>query len=66
MSMRIPLSVLDLAPIARGETASSSIAATVALATAALGWRVGRNVARREDGDPHHPRYGTPRPTRAT
>ncbi|MET0916197.1 MAG: LLM class flavin-dependent oxidoreductase [Jiangellaceae bacterium] len=30
--MRIPLSVLDLAPIARGETASSSIAATVALA----------------------------------
>jgi luciferase family oxidoreductase group 1 len=30
--MRIPLSILDLAPIARGETASSSIAATVALA----------------------------------
>ena len=30
--MRIPLSVLDLAPIARGETASSSIAASVALA----------------------------------
>jgi luciferase family oxidoreductase group 1 len=30
--MRIPLSVLDLAPIARGQTASSSIAATVALA----------------------------------
>ena len=30
--MRIPLSVLDLAPIARGETAGSSIAATVALA----------------------------------
>jgi luciferase family oxidoreductase group 1 len=33
--MRIPLSVLDLAPIARGETASSSIAASVALAQAA-------------------------------
>jgi luciferase family oxidoreductase group 1 len=33
--MRIPLSVLDLAPIARGETASSSIAASVALARAA-------------------------------
>ncbi|MFD2092010.1 LLM class flavin-dependent oxidoreductase [Blastococcus deserti] len=30
--MRIPLSVLDLAPIARGETAASSIAASVALA----------------------------------
>jgi luciferase family oxidoreductase group 1 len=30
--MRVPLSVLDLAPIARGETASSSIAASVALA----------------------------------
>jgi luciferase family oxidoreductase group 1 len=30
--MRIPLSVLDLAPIARGETASSSIAASVAIA----------------------------------
>jgi luciferase family oxidoreductase group 1 len=30
--MRIPLSVLDLAPIARGETASSSIAGSVALA----------------------------------
>jgi luciferase family oxidoreductase group 1 len=30
--MLIPLSVLDLAPIARGETASSSIAASVALA----------------------------------
>jgi luciferase family oxidoreductase group 1 len=30
--MRIPLSVLDLAPILRGETASSSIAASVALA----------------------------------
>jgi luciferase family oxidoreductase group 1 len=30
--MRIPLSVLDLAPINRGETASSSIAASVALA----------------------------------
>jgi luciferase family oxidoreductase group 1 len=30
--MHIPLSVLDLAPIARGETASSSIAASVALA----------------------------------
>jgi luciferase family oxidoreductase group 1 len=30
--MRIPLSVLDLAPIARGQTASSSIAASVALA----------------------------------
>lgn len=33
--MRIPLSVLDLAPIARGETASSSIAASVALARSA-------------------------------
>lgn len=31
-SMRIPLSVLDLAPINRGETTSSSIAASVALA----------------------------------
>jgi luciferase family oxidoreductase group 1 len=30
--MRIPMSILDLAPIARGETASSSIAASVALA----------------------------------
>ena len=30
--MRIPLSVLDLAPIGRGETAGSSIAASVALA----------------------------------
>jgi luciferase family oxidoreductase group 1 len=30
--MRIPLSILDLAPIARGETATSSIAASVALA----------------------------------
>src|SRR3712207_6491596 len=30
--MRIPVSILDLAPIARGETASSSIAASVALA----------------------------------
>ncbi len=30
--MRIPLSVLDLAPINRGETAASSIAASVALA----------------------------------
>src|SRR3569833_2054526 len=30
--MRIPLSVLDLAPIARGETPSSSIAASVAIA----------------------------------
>jgi luciferase family oxidoreductase group 1 len=30
--MRIPLSILDLAPIARGETVSSSIAASVALA----------------------------------
>jgi luciferase family oxidoreductase group 1 len=30
--MRIPLSVLDLAPIARGQTASGSIAASVALA----------------------------------
>jgi luciferase family oxidoreductase group 1 len=30
--MRIPLSVLDLAPIARGQTPSSSIAASVALA----------------------------------
>jgi luciferase family oxidoreductase group 1 len=33
--MRIPLSILDLAPIARGETASSSIAASVALAQTA-------------------------------
>ena len=33
--MRIPLSVLDLAPIARGETASSSIAGSVALAQSA-------------------------------
>jgi luciferase family oxidoreductase group 1 len=33
--MRIQLSVLDLAPIARGETAGSSIAASVALAQAA-------------------------------
>src|SRR3954463_3890847 len=33
--MRIPLSVLDLAPIARGETAGSSIAASVALAQCA-------------------------------
>ncbi|WP_369136797.1 LLM class flavin-dependent oxidoreductase [Modestobacter versicolor] len=33
--MRIPLSVLDLAPIARGETVSSSIAASVALARSA-------------------------------
>ena len=32
LSMRIPLSILDLAPIARGETASSSIAASVELA----------------------------------
>jgi luciferase family oxidoreductase group 1 len=32
ISMRIPLSVLDLAPISRGETAGSSIAASVALA----------------------------------
>ncbi|MCW2741010.1 MAG: putative Flavin-dependent oxidoreductase, F420-dependent methylene-tetrahydromethanopterin reductase [Blastococcus sp.] len=30
--MRIPLSILDLAPIARGDTASNSIAASVALA----------------------------------
>ena len=30
--MRFPLSILDLAPIARGETAGSSIAASVALA----------------------------------
>jgi luciferase family oxidoreductase group 1 len=30
--MRIPLSILDLAPITRGETAGSSIAASVALA----------------------------------
>jgi len=30
--MRIPLSILDLAPIARGQTAGSSIAASVALA----------------------------------
>ena len=35
--MRVPLSVLDLAPIARGETASSSIAASVALAQRAEG-----------------------------
>ncbi len=34
-SMRIPLSVLDLAPIARGETASTSIAGSVALAQSA-------------------------------
>jgi luciferase family oxidoreductase group 1 len=33
--MRIPLSVLDLAPIARGETAGSSIAASVELARSA-------------------------------
>ncbi|CAA9220465.1 MAG: luciferase family protein [uncultured Blastococcus sp.] len=33
--MRIPLSILDLAPIARGETAGSSIAASVALAQTA-------------------------------
>jgi luciferase family oxidoreductase group 1 len=33
--MHIPLSVLDLAPIARGETASASIAASVALARCA-------------------------------
>ncbi len=33
--MRIPLSVLDLAPIARGETAGSSIAGSVALARCA-------------------------------
>ncbi|SFT51506.1 luciferase family oxidoreductase, group 1 [Geodermatophilus amargosae] len=33
--MRIPLSVLDLAPVARGETYGSSIAASVALAQAA-------------------------------
>src|SRR3954468_20015709 len=33
--MRIPLSVLDLAPILRGETVGSSIAASVALAQAA-------------------------------
>jgi luciferase family oxidoreductase group 1 len=32
ITMRIPLSILDLAPIAPGETASSSIAASVALA----------------------------------
>jgi luciferase family oxidoreductase group 1 len=31
-SMRIPMSILDLAPISRGETAGSSIAASVALA----------------------------------
>ena len=30
--MRIPLSILDLAPIARGETASDSFAGSVALA----------------------------------
>jgi luciferase family oxidoreductase group 1 len=35
--MRIPLSILDLAPIARGETARSSIAASVALAQRAEG-----------------------------
>ncbi len=33
--MRTPLSILDLAPIARGETVASSIAASVALARAA-------------------------------
>jgi luciferase family oxidoreductase group 1 len=33
--MRIPLSVLDLAPVARGETFGSSIAASVALARSA-------------------------------
>ena len=33
--MRIPLSILDLAPIARGGTASTSIAASVALAQSA-------------------------------
>src|SRR4051812_50018614 len=33
--MRTPLSILDLAPIARGETAAGSIAASVALAQAA-------------------------------
>jgi len=33
--MRIPLSVLDLAPIARGDTAADSIAASVALARSA-------------------------------
>ncbi|NHC46704.1 LLM class flavin-dependent oxidoreductase [Motilibacter aurantiacus] len=39
--MRMPLSVLDLAPIARGESASSSFAASVALAQRAeeLGYR---------------------------
>jgi luciferase family oxidoreductase group 1 len=39
--MRIPLSILDLAPIARGESARSSIAASVALAQRAeeLGYR---------------------------
>src|ERR1700685_835133 len=30
--MRVPLSILDLAPIARGETASDSFAGSVALA----------------------------------
>ena len=35
--MRTPLSILDLAPIARGETVASSIAGSVALARAAEG-----------------------------
>jgi luciferase family oxidoreductase group 1 len=41
LSMRIPLSILDLAPIARGETPGSSIAASVVLAQRAeeLGYR---------------------------
>src|ERR1700755_3288788 len=39
--MRIPLSILDLAPIARGQTATDSFAASVALARRAeeLGYR---------------------------
>src|ERR1700743_348626 len=39
--MRIPLSILDLAPIAKGQTASESFAASVALAQRAeeLGYR---------------------------
>ena len=39
--MRVPLSILDLAPIGRGETASDSFAASVALAQHAerLGYR---------------------------
>ncbi len=33
--MRLPISVLDLAPIGRGQTATDSVAASVALAQAA-------------------------------